>query len=83
MTSEDGTHSGYQNITGELTSHTMQKPQNQKSITYSFHIFYLTYSRTIMVMLKESIIATTCLNKSFSVTNMQQCEGKLHTWPYI
>jgi hypothetical protein len=32
MTSEDGTHSGSHNVVGKFTSHTVQKPQNQKSI---------------------------------------------------
>ena len=30
MTSVDETHSGFRNVVGKLTSHTVQKPQNQK-----------------------------------------------------
>jgi hypothetical protein len=30
MASENGTHSGFRNVTGKFTSNTVQKPQNQK-----------------------------------------------------
>jgi hypothetical protein len=32
MTIEDGTHSSSRNVVGKLTLHTVQKPQNQKSV---------------------------------------------------
>jgi hypothetical protein len=31
MTSENGIHSSFQNIVGKLISHTVQKPQSQKT----------------------------------------------------
>ena len=34
MTSEGGSHSGSRNVVGKFTSHTVQKPQNQKSATF-------------------------------------------------
>jgi hypothetical protein len=33
MTNEDGTHSGFRNVVDKFTSHTVQKPQNQKKKT--------------------------------------------------
>jgi hypothetical protein len=36
MTSQDGTHSGFRNVVGKFTSHTVQKPQNEKK-QHSFH----------------------------------------------
>jgi hypothetical protein len=32
MTIEDGTHSGSRNVIEKFTSHTLQNPQNQKSV---------------------------------------------------
>jgi hypothetical protein len=32
MTIEDGTHSGSQNVVKKFTLHTVQNPQNQKSV---------------------------------------------------
>jgi hypothetical protein len=34
--SEDGTHSGFYHVVGKFTSHTMQKPQNQKTTIISW-----------------------------------------------
>jgi hypothetical protein len=31
MTSQDGTHSSFQNVIGKFTLHAVQKPQNQKT----------------------------------------------------
>ena len=38
VTIEDGTHSGFRNVVGKLTLHTVQKPQNQKSGNFLFLI---------------------------------------------
>ena len=34
MTTQDGTHSGFRNAVGKFTSHTVQKPQNEKNNIY-------------------------------------------------
>ena len=39
MTSKDWTHSSFWNIASKFTSHTMQKPQNQKTVTKCLFIF--------------------------------------------
>ena len=36
ITSEDGTHSGFRNVVSKFTSHTVQKPQNQKTTTLTY-----------------------------------------------
>ena len=66
MTSQDGAHSGFRNVVSKFTSHTVQKPRNQKKKQHSFHDENLK-SRT-----KCGLLAVKCLMK-VPVRNIQFC----------